>query len=343
MAANVIISYDGTPNDDDALALGKMLARAGFRLALAYVRHSREFDPRREEVAQHDAEQRLERGAATLGDAEVTRHVVIGASTGAGLGQLAESEGASMVVFGSDYRTTPGHVEPGTSAQHLLDGGLVAVAIAAAGLRAQLNSSIRSIAVPLAGPTNHVARETAGALAAKLGGNALESRAEPVDLIVVGSQPGAPAGHVVIGGDVRNELSSARSSVLVLAAGVPSSSPSTEPSGSPGRGVGKAVAAEVPYLDQRVALPRQGTERRRWLCAYRQAGPIRGGRRTSWALSAVVRPAAEAQSDVALVGDRCAPGEPWCAREPVTSRTCSSRAFTSSARHRHWAACHRNG
>ena len=37
MSAKVIISYDGTSNDDDALALGKMLARAGFTLALAYV------------------------------------------------------------------------------------------------------------------------------------------------------------------------------------------------------------------------------------------------------------------------------------------------------------------
>src|ERR1700756_4517286 len=107
MSANAIISYDGTSNDDDALALGKMLARAGFTLALAYVRHSREFDPRREELAQHDAEQRLERGAALCGDAEIARHVIIGASTGASLAQLAESEGASMIVFGSDYRTTP--------------------------------------------------------------------------------------------------------------------------------------------------------------------------------------------------------------------------------------------
>src|ERR1700746_3140060 len=101
MSAKVIISYDGTSNDDDALALGKMLARAGFTLALAYVRHSREFDPRREQLAQHDAERRLERGAAYLGEAETTRHVVVGASTGAGLGQLAEREGASAVVFGS--------------------------------------------------------------------------------------------------------------------------------------------------------------------------------------------------------------------------------------------------
>jgi hypothetical protein len=222
MSANVIISYDGTSNDDDALALGKMLARAGLTVALAYVRHSHEFDPRREELAQHDAEQRLERGAALLGDPAISSHVIIGASTGAGLEQLAQSEGASVVVFGSDYRTTPGHVEPGASAQHLLDGSPVAIAIAAAGLRRQLDDgAIRSIAVPLAGPTNDVARQTADALAAKLGATLRESRDEPVDLIVVGSQPGAPSGHVVVGGDVRNELSSARSSVLVLAAGVP--------------------------------------------------------------------------------------------------------------------------
>ena len=219
MSANVIISYDGTSNDDDALALGKMLACAGFTLALAYVRHSREFNPRREELAQHDADQRLERGAALLGDPEIARHVVIGASTGAGLGLLADREGASLIVFGSDYRTAPGHVEPGTSAQHLLGGGSVAIAIAAAGLRTQLGGAISSIAVPLAGPTNDVARETASALATKLGATLVESRTEPVDLIVVGSQPDAPAGHVVLGGDVRSELNSARGSVLVLPAG----------------------------------------------------------------------------------------------------------------------------
>jgi hypothetical protein len=169
MSAKLIISYDGTANDDDALALGKMLAGAGFALALAYVRHAREFDPSREALAQHDADQRLERGASLLDDPGITRHVVIGPSTGARLGQLAQSEGASLIVFGSDYRTPPGHVEPGTSAQHLLDGGSVAIAIAAAGLRTRLGGVITSIAVPLAGPTNQVARQTADALAAKLG------------------------------------------------------------------------------------------------------------------------------------------------------------------------------
>ena len=221
MAAKAIISYDGTVNDDDALGLGQMLARAGFSLDLAYVRHSREFDPRREELAQHDAEQRLERGAALLGTPDMPRHVVFGASTGERLGVLAAAEGASLIIFGSDYRTSPSHVEPGTSAQHLLDGGTVAVAIAAAGLRTDSDQSIRAIAVPIAGVVNDVARQSARALADHLGASIVESPTEPVDLIVVGSQPGAAAGHIVIGGDVRAELGRARSSVLVVPAEVP--------------------------------------------------------------------------------------------------------------------------
>jgi hypothetical protein len=217
----LIISYDGTPNDEDALALGKMLAPAGFTLALAYVRHSREFDDRREELAQHDAEQRLARGAELLGDHEARRHVVISASTGEGLGRLAETEGALVIVFGSDYRTAPGHVEPGCSAQHLLDGGSVAVAIAPAGLRTRLGAEIGSIAVPLAGPTNNVARQVAESLAADLGARLVDSSSDQADLIVVGSQPDAPPGRIVLGGDVRSELNRARASILVLPAGTP--------------------------------------------------------------------------------------------------------------------------
>jgi nucleotide-binding universal stress UspA family protein len=221
VAAKAIISYDGTVNDDDALGLGQMLAPAGFSLGLAYVRHAREFDLRREELAQHDAEQRLERGAALLGDPDIPRHVVLGASTGDRLGALAAAEGASLIIFGSDYRTSPGHVEPGTSAQHLLDGGTVAVAIAAAGLRTDSGQTIRAISVPIAGVVNDVARQTARALADRLGASISESPTDPVDLIVVGSQPGATSGHIVIGGDVRAELARARSSVMVLPAEVP--------------------------------------------------------------------------------------------------------------------------
>jgi hypothetical protein len=217
MTADLVISYDGTSNDDDALALGQLLAQTGSAVALAYVRHAREFDPRREEVAQHDAEQRLERGAAQM-DGAVERYVEVGAATGEVLGALAQRVGASIILFGSDYRTPVGRAEPGTSAQRLLEGGPVAIAVAAAGLRARPDFAIRSIAVPFAGPVNDDARATAAALAASLGAEVVDANAGSVDLIVVGSQRGAPKGRVVVAGEVRNELNSARSSVLVIPA-----------------------------------------------------------------------------------------------------------------------------
>src|SRR5256885_1175156 len=81
MATSVIVSYDGTTHDDDALALARMLVAGGARLSLAYVRHSREYDPRREEIGVFDADRRLEQGALWLQDADITRHVVIDPST----------------------------------------------------------------------------------------------------------------------------------------------------------------------------------------------------------------------------------------------------------------------
>jgi nucleotide-binding universal stress UspA family protein len=220
MTSELIVSYDGTPNDDDALALGRLLARTGGGLALAYIRHSREFDPRREELAQHDAERRLEQGAAWLGDPEIPKHVVFSGSTGEGLEQLAESEQASVIVFGSDYRTPPGHAEPGTSAQRLLEGGSVAIAVAAAGLRSLGDAAIKSIAVSAAdGDT--AAQGTADALAEKLGASVVELGGAEPDLIVVGSQPSAPSRRITLSGASRTLLNTLRGSVLVVPSGDP--------------------------------------------------------------------------------------------------------------------------
>ena len=220
MSADLIVSYDGTPNDDDALVLAKMLARTGATLALAYVRHSREFDPRREELAQHDAQRRLEQGAVWFGAADVPRHVVLSASTGEGLEQLAETEGAAVIVFGSDYRTPPGHAEPGTTAQHLLEGGPAAVAVAAAGLRANTDAAIETIAVAPA-DGDSAAQATADALAAKLGATIVAPEAPDIDVLVVGSQPSGAEGRIALGGSMRGMLNSAHCSVLVVPHGKP--------------------------------------------------------------------------------------------------------------------------
>ena len=220
MAAHAIISYDGTANDDDALALGRLLALEGARLELAYVRHAPEFDPQRESLAQHDAENRLELGAERLGDPQIPRHVVFDASTGAGLQGLADSEGASVIVFGSDYRTPPGHAEPPTSAQQLLEIGDVAIAVAAAGLRAKPDATIESIAV-LPDEEDSAANETAAALASRLGVEVVSADNPDADLIVVGSQSGAPGGRIALSGYARSVLDSSRGSVLVVPTGKP--------------------------------------------------------------------------------------------------------------------------
>ena len=220
MSADIIISYDGTPNDDDALALGRQLSAAGARLALAYVRHSREYDAGREQLAEHDASRRLEQGAAWLGQPDIACHVVFSASTGEGLAHLAETEKASLVVFGSDYRTPPGGVEPGASAQNMLEGGPVGVAVAPAGLRARANGAISSIGL-YADETDAAAGETLDALAAKLGAERVAPGERGVDLLVVGSQLSAPKGRIALGGSARSFLSSVRTAVVVVPRGQP--------------------------------------------------------------------------------------------------------------------------
>jgi nucleotide-binding universal stress UspA family protein len=214
MPVSAIISYDGTTHDDDALMLGRMLARAGVVLSLAYVRHTREYDPRREEIGEHDAQRRLQQGAAWLGDDNITTHVVVDPSTSAGLAALAGREGADVIVFGSDYRTPPGRVEPQGSAQGLLNGGAVAIAVAAAGLRTGDGAGLRTVSVASADRAG-AAAQTAAALVAVTGGE-LVNGGRDADLIVVDSRADAVAGRVALDGTTRGRLDDARGSVLVV-------------------------------------------------------------------------------------------------------------------------------
>src|SRR5436309_15880882 len=132
MSLNAIVSYDDTENDHDALALGRVLADAGAELTLAYVRHATRPESSEEQHEQHEAEALLERGAERLADFGVEHRVVVSASTGEGLGRLAEHEDADLDVLGADYRTGFGHVSPGRSAQNLAEGGPGALALRAA-------------------------------------------------------------------------------------------------------------------------------------------------------------------------------------------------------------------
>src|SRR5271154_5662446 len=83
--AKIIVSYDGTANEEDAIPLGRLLGGAGAEVSLAYVRHNPETDSVREEIAQAEAESVLDHGVELLGTQGAKRHVVTDRSTPQGL------------------------------------------------------------------------------------------------------------------------------------------------------------------------------------------------------------------------------------------------------------------
>jgi nucleotide-binding universal stress UspA family protein len=215
MSVKIIISYDDTANDRDAVALGSLLAYPGAELALAYVRHMEEPEPTRERAEKRRADELLEQGARILGKPDMPRYVVFHPSTGEGLLELAAREQAGVVVFGSDYRTAPGAVVPQASAQRLLHGGSVAVAIAPADLRARAATTIGRIRV-LGESGDDAPARTARSLAQALGASITEGNGGPVDLLVLGSREGAPAGRVELSAAAEYVMETAHSPVLVV-------------------------------------------------------------------------------------------------------------------------------
>ena len=212
MALKIIVSYDDTDNDRDALALGRLLAISGADLSLAYVRHSVGGA-----LEQKEAEEMLARGAASVGAPEMARHVVVNAGTSVGLRELAESEGADVIVFGSEYRTSPGAVVPGRPAHKLLLDGPAAIAVAPAGLHSNPSVAINTVGILDSGDPS--ARETAQSLAGALGAGVSDHGSGPVDLLVVGSRPEAHQGKVTISAASDYAIETASSPVLVVPRG----------------------------------------------------------------------------------------------------------------------------
>lgn len=211
MSANIIISYDGTNNEDDAVALGRVFAAAGADVSLAYVRHAPEEEASREILAQHEAEVLLERGTELLGR-EAARHVITDRSTPDGLSKLAAQTGADVIVFCSDSHTARGHIGVGNSAQRLLQGGAAAIAIAPAGFAQEVGHQVRRVGVVGDGSAQATAQALARSLDADLGPVGEQS----ADLLVVGSRPEAEEGRVSLSAASENLIENASAPVLVV-------------------------------------------------------------------------------------------------------------------------------
>lgn len=219
MSTHAIVSYDDTLNDQDALALARVISNAGADLTLAYVRHHAGSAGSRERLEEDEAKALLERGARWLGNLDVDRRIVLHASTSEGLKSLADQQHANLIVFGSDYRTASGHVAPQATTHRLLDGGHTAVAIAPAGYRARASHQIHTIGLITSGH-DHAAIETAHRLAERLGATVVD-RQIGVDLLVVGSRAEATQGQVLVSSSALNAIDESTAPVLVIAKGVP--------------------------------------------------------------------------------------------------------------------------
>jgi nucleotide-binding universal stress UspA family protein len=212
MALKIIVSYDDSDNDRDALALGRLLAYSGAELSLAYVRHS--FG---ESLDQQEAEALLARGAESVGTPDMAKYVVVNPATSVGLAEVAAQESADVIVFGSEYRTANGLVKPGISAHKLLLGGGSAIAVAPAGLRSNPALSVNTVGVIEEG--DPAARQTADSLAGALGATVAQHGSGPVDLLVVGSRKEAPEGKVVLSAVSDYAVEAANYPVLVVPRG----------------------------------------------------------------------------------------------------------------------------
>ena len=212
MALKIIVSYDDTDNDRDALALGRLLATAGAELSLAYVRHSYG-----ESLEQKEAEELLAHGAAAVGAPDMARHIVINPNTSVGLSELAEAEGADVIVFGSEYRTAAGtgqagDLGPQTAARRPVDDRRRAGGAARAprGRRQHRRRDRRG------------RRGGAGDRGQPRGGARRERRQAtrgPVDLLVVGSRPESPQGRVTLSASSDYAVEAATFPVIVVPRG----------------------------------------------------------------------------------------------------------------------------
>jgi len=165
MTRTIVVGYDGTDHGDDALALGRLLARivrAELVVACAYPQ-----DPLGESAAAHevteglrgDAEASLRRARALLagsGDAAagdggvgLSLRAVAGTSPSHVLHDLAEASGALAIVVGATHHGRALRLLTGSTPDAVLNHAPCAVAVAPDGYRDHVHGAggVRQLAV----------------------------------------------------------------------------------------------------------------------------------------------------------------------------------------------------
>jgi nucleotide-binding universal stress UspA family protein len=223
----IIVAYDGTPHAEDGLALACALGELlDAELVLAHV-HRADADDRSPSATVNGRAEFLRRESDTLlaraSDAvsrPVSRHAIASTTTARGLRELADEQGAELIVFGSAHNGPPGRVHPGSAARRLSQSAHSAIAVAPDGFRDHPFSGALAIA-SAHDDAQSSARRTAEALAAATGGTAQDGDRGDAQLIVLGSSADAPAGQVVTSAASDRLVQAAEVPVIVLANGTP--------------------------------------------------------------------------------------------------------------------------
>lgn len=163
MRGEVIVGYDGRDPALDAVVLGRLLAEVGgvpLSLAIALP-----YDPllvgleEYESGLEQDSKRLLERAQPYLEGVEFETRAYGGESPARLLNDLAEREGAEVIVLGSTHRGAIGSLVPGSVAERLLAGAPCSVAVAPRGFAERERPKLGAIGVGFDG-----SEESRGAL-----------------------------------------------------------------------------------------------------------------------------------------------------------------------------------
>jgi nucleotide-binding universal stress UspA family protein len=172
MTGPIVVGVDGTGSGLDAVALATRLAQAtGDPLIVACVYPEGRRSSLDAAAAAHGpAANALEAAGELAGEAGAEYRTMPSSSPARGLAELAEEEGAAMVVAGSHRGGAFGRVASGGTAERLLHGSGCPVAVAPRGYRKRVTDKLRRIGVAFVDtPDGHEAVRRAADLAARSG------------------------------------------------------------------------------------------------------------------------------------------------------------------------------
>jgi nucleotide-binding universal stress UspA family protein len=176
--SEIIIGVDGTERGEDAIAFGRRLAAfAGARIVLANAFPYEDIRSRPTSLAYRDAlredSEALLSAARDRYGLEASTRTFPSTSPARALHEIAETDGAALVVVGSSHVGRARRVLPGSTGERLLHGSPCAVAVVPKGYREEQHASPRRIGCGIDGSEEslaalHGAVELARALDAEL-------------------------------------------------------------------------------------------------------------------------------------------------------------------------------